>query len=277
MSSNVYNKDYEYKVLNNRAVGKDVPFSVAMAIPIEAQLIKENISYEAVWLNARTVFRAYHGSYNAENRPGKMKIMEGFLQELSDIKAFIEQLGYEINVYYPLYSKLSSKFPDANVKLETSPTQRIYADWEYSSAEVASKEKIIDQVCNYSIAGDNKNTVMITHYPIDLLSQYNFKELTLLESHSGSIKERLEWSSKLGFPSDIGPKMPFNILTMQVFGDKSKLFKSIKEQSQKKALLTLATDKKWKPFTTKSKIANDLKSLDKNIADRFVRMLNTKL
>lgn len=277
MADKPFGDDYDYRVIDNRAVGKDVPFSVAMAIPIEGHLIKENNEFEAVWLHAGTVFRAYHGSFSSESRPGKAQMMQGFIQELSDIKAFIEQLGYDTHVYYPLYSKPAKKFPDANPKLNTHPTQRIYADWESSSVVAASKEGIVDQICDYKIEGHNGKTAMITHYPIDLLSQYNFGELILLESHTGSLKERSEWYSKLTLPKDIGPKIPFNILTLQVFGDKSKLFSSIKELKQKKTLLQLAEQKRWKAFTTNSKIKDDLKALDKNIADRFSRMLSIKL
>lgn len=277
MSNKPFGDDYEYRIVDDRAVGKDVPFSVAMAIPIEGHLIKEKIEFDAVFLNARTVFRAYHGSYKSENRPGKLDLIKGFLEELTNIKAFIEQLGYDVNVYVPLYPKPEKKFPDARPKANTYPSQRIYADWEITALAMVVKEKIADQVCNYSINGHSGKTVMMTHFPIDLLSQYNFGDLTLLETNSGALKDRTEWYTKISSPAKLGPKMPFNILSLQVFGDKSKLFSSIKELKDKKALIELAEKKRWKPFTSLAKIKDDIKSLDKNLADRFSRMISVKL
>lgn len=277
MALNPFGDEYEYRIVDKRAVGKDLPFSVAISKPIEGHLIKENLEFDAVWLNVRTIFRAYHSAYGSDERPNKSDMIQGFLEELSDLKPFIEQLGYDVHVYYPMYQNILKYFPDANPKLNTSPKQRIYADWENSAIEIAVKEGLVDQVCNYGISGHKGKTVMITHYPSDLLSLYNFGDLTLLESNTGSLKIKSEWNTKLGAPKDIAPRLPFNLLTLQVFGDKAKLFSSLKSLKAKKTLLELAEKKKWTPYTTKTKITLDIKSLEKDFADIFSRMISIKL
>lgn len=270
-------KDYEYRIIDDRAVGKDVPFSVGLARPIETQLIKEKIEFAAVFMNCKTLFRAYHGSYRSEDRPATKALIDGFVEELTNIKAFVEQLGYDVTVYIPLYSKPKSKFPDAKPKLAENPNQRIYADQENKACQLAHDEKQIDVVTDYTIGSHKGRTAILTHMPVDLLSQYNFGELVLLESQTGTLKERHEWNTKLGAPENVRPKLPFNILTLQVFGDKAKLFSSIKELKQKKALLQLAADKRWTPYTSLTRIRKDLNELEKDTADRFIRMLSVKL
>lgn len=270
----------DYKIVDGRAVGKDVPFSIGIAIPLTTELIKEKIVYNAVFMNFRTLFRAFHGSYSQGEMPNKVKLIEAFTEELTNLKAYVEALGYIVNIYHCNYPKLTKKFPDAQPKKPESPKERIYADYEHTAFEVSNELGLIDQITSYRINGVVGKAVMITHYPIDLLSQYNFGELFLLESHSGNLKDRTRWNSKLGIKSDITPRIPFNILTLQLFGDGAKMFKSVKELKLKKAFIQLVKDNNWTTYTTMSRIRATLngkpKNLEKDQVDRLIRMLSIK-
>lgn len=270
------NKDYEYRTVEGRAVGKDLPFSVGIAKPIELNLLKEKLTYQSIYINVRTVFRAYHGAYASTARPKDSILINGFLQELSDLKAFLEAVGYAVVVYNTVHLDLNKYLKDAKLKTPRTKLQVAYADIEKLSCVHALKEGLVDKIFNLSIKGEQVDTIIMTHFPSDLLSSHHFGTLTLMETQEGTIKTRKDWSTKLGIDADLAKRMPFNILTLQVFGDKSKLFFK-HDKALVNALTELAKSKRWNSLTTLTRVKSDISKLEKDKRVIFNRMINSKI
>ena len=99
---------------------------------------------------------------------------------------------------------------------------------------------------------------MLTHVAYDLLSYNKFNTLHLLESHTGKCKDISLWWTKLSNSKDL-MRIPFNILTLQIFGD-SQIFLPFPIETRKQ-ILQLAEDKKWTNVTTKERIRLSLDTL----------------
>ena len=111
------------------------------------------------------------------------------------------------------------------------------------------------------------------NFTIDLLSNYSFPSCKLLESHTGKIKPKTYWNSKLS-GKDSG-LMPFNAMTLQIFGDGENF--AAYPRKLKLELIELAKKNKWSPITTNAKVESDLnKMTDKLGAQMLKDMLRNK-
>jgi hypothetical protein len=165
----------------------------------------------------------------------------------------------------------------AKIKTPTTPRQKIYANNERLALTAATSHKELGIVpCKQLVHGKNAKAWIMTHHPMDLLSRYEFSELSLISSHTGDIKKPVEWIKKLT-SNEAYHRLPFNIMTLQVLGDGAVQFFS-QSPSIKKHLLAMAEGGKWKPTTTRDKIVSDMsKYPNKEIADTFKKMLSVKL
>lgn len=101
-------------------------------------------------------------------------------------------------------------------------------------------------------------SIIMTHYVYDLLSYTRFKDLVLLESHTGKMKSRKDWNSKY-FPV---PKynmsiLPFNKPFIMIFGDRHMF--SPCNIILRRQLMDLANNCKWNPFTDLHTVSMDIK------------------
>ena len=100
--------------------------------------------------------------------------------------------------------------------------------------------------------------ILFSHYPYDLLFYRNFRQMLLLESHTGKIKSRVEWNSKYyPYPSGDMSILPFNRTLLLVFGDKIQF--SPNDLKLRKYVMDAAVQGKWTPLTTREKMLNDFK------------------
>lgn len=101
------------------------------------------------------------------------------------------------------------------------------------------------------------SAIIITSNPVDLVSYKNFRRLDLLESHTGKLKPRTQWSSKyhpLG-NSDMS-RLPWHPKLHWVFGDRSVV--QPMDIKIRKAVYSLAEQCGWHAATTIAKVNQDI-------------------
>ena len=172
---------------------------------------------------------------------------------------------------------LGTGLPLASFKEPKTDNQRAYSTAERIMMSIVTAQPDIDIVkCKLLLPGVNVESWIMTSYPVDLLSRYQFAKLMLLESHTGNLREPSEWNRRLSNNPSYA-RLPFNILTLQVLGDRSTLFNS-QSPKVKKVLLETATSYNWTPMTTMLKIQNDIKKIsDSEIRDKLFKLSLTKI
>lgn len=256
--------------------------SVGTAAPLE-QLMKmeKPMKEEYLFMNVRTIYRNF---YNAIESPEKISVQvlaEELEKELEMIKMNVGARipGNIIPVFYICSNKSIRKiFPHAKLKEATTEIQKNYESMERSTMEflmnmpLGSKTKIYDCL----VKGNNSKSLILTHFPMELLSFHTFHTLQLIESNTGIIKDRSEWNSKLTNP-EVRTNLPFNALTLQILGDHATQFNSAGIRFLK-PLKEIAEKGNWSTSTTNAKVKYDIeKYWDKLIANIYLEMLSAKL
>lgn len=250
---------------DERALGEVVPISVATAQLFELRL---NLSEEmkkdtpaAIFFNVKTLFRNYYEAYKNLEAPPVNEMLAEFREELDTIKRMVLGLGIEVLFYLPTYNSKYKLLPNAIFK--DDPTG-VYAAVMNAITHVAERAEDI-QITDCQIPKYDKYTWVVTSFPIDLLSIPIDKNMVLFESHTGAIKRREAWITKLTSNSNY-MRFPFNHLTMTVLGDKANMLYAFRKAKYRDALLTLATDFKWTPYSSNERIVRSLNSIkDKDI------------
>jgi len=262
-----------------RELGESLAFSIGTAMPLESAIFTENSKVETLWVNVRTLVRNFVNSIENPERYSRQDLLENFISEIQDILSLLEQQNVEV-VYYTTAPprRLERIFRWAKVKIPKTPKQAFLADIEEMAIDMA-KRSIPDSLLKEFVVrlnGDrSKFTHILTSYPVDLLSHYEFGKLILLESHTGETKGRYEWIKKL----NKDPKyfhLPFNTLTLQVLGDRSANFYAAKP-SVKNELLDIAASGKWTPLTSMTKIKSDINKYGTANKDLFLHISRSSL
>ena len=262
-----------------RALGDGLAISVATAIPIEERILVEKPEVTNLWLNIKTLFRNYWGSIENPSSYSQARLIGDFMEEVVDLKKIMELQNIEVVVYNTVETKaLTGRFKHAKIKIPHTDKQKTYAAIERSAANMAMnllptewKRDFMTKL--YGAQGQRVH--MLTHYPLDLLSRYEFGDLLLLESHTGTVKSPTEWITKLTKHSDYR-HLPFNILTMQVLGDDSTQFYA-QSSKVKKEFLMISTEGRWNPTTSIPKVSSDIKKYGQEHKQLFLDMLAVKL
>lgn len=225
--------------------------------PVEPPLKK----YGILLINTRTLFRNLYTVLDKEIRlkVSAESIVEVMLSEMRVIDAIVERftLGKTQVVYYACsYNSLTRTFPKALFKEANTDLQKIYANMENTCINVFSQKLSEEQrefkTYDTVMTGFKENTLIVTHYPIDLLWHDKYKGLDLLETHTGTIKRHAQWNTKLKTGTGLD-RIPFDKMTIQLFGDSGGLL-SPYPIKLRKALIDIAEKNKWNTHTTKSRI-----------------------
>lgn len=225
--------------------------------------------YEEIWVNLRTLFRNCYNAIERSQR-GDLQaddLIDGFAEDIQALVSTIELNSYgkmKVVFYLSSFRSFEASFPKAKWKELSTDKQRIEHSIEQSTLKLllSSYAETLDvdiREYDVKITGRGSNVVMLTHYPVDLLWRKQFTQLTLLESHTGSLKKRAEWYSKLTSGRRYS-RIPFNRLTLQVFGDGNMLFSSM-GQKIKNRLLEIAEKDGWTPVTTDEKVRYSINKL----------------
>lgn len=267
------------EALMNRELGQSVPVSIPTAIPFEEVVLKEDGEKGDVWVNVRTLVRNCLNCLATEDKISlsPMDLAPVILEEMQLLMDMVRQASHDTRrvVYYVTTKKSFARcFPRAVVKgYKTAKQKHELQLTTETLLEVIGAAGDMVKIFDMKLIGEERPALLLTHQPLDLLSYYSFPTCKLLESHTGKIKTRTYWNSKLsGKDTDL---MPFNALTLQVCGDGESF--SAHSRKAKIELVKLATDKKWNPITTNLKIESDLASMqDKSMSQMFKDMLRNK-
>lgn len=166
-------------------------------------------------------------------------------------------------VYFPSYKGLEREYPKGRIRKNTTDKQKASQAMLEGMCEVAAKILETNHKASFArydvqLRPEGFGTTMIlTHFPSDLLSEHRMGKVTLLESHTGVVKPKNLWYTKL-FNGKTMSNMPFNAMTLQVFGDDHHFHPW--EPKIKNAILEMAQKNRWSWATTSSRIRLDVRS-----------------
>jgi hypothetical protein len=271
------------EAIDQREKGQ-IPISIATALALEGAFgiypdrpespapITGNV--KQLWINLRTLIRNFYGSVKSDR---KILITPPYaanalIEEINIIESAVHQYSngqVSVVFYYCNYEEVVRKFPKANVKSISTENQKIQ-----HTLEVQTLQFILQQEPNCDIrkmgldfGNNHPSSLILTHYPIDLLNRYGFQRLDLLESHTGVIKPPSQWHTKLTGGKELD-FLPFCKFTLQVFGDGGNLF-SPQSSSVKNKVIELAKQDRWTTVTTREKMQMSLNKIS-HPADRMV-------
>lgn len=282
-----------FNILAGRATSA-FPLSVGTSLAFESAVLTDRPSidperkipqkvnlteYDEVWINISTLFRNLMGSLTKDDskRVHPSEIAIGLSEEIEIIQNIVstETLNKTSVIFYICeYRDLNKKYPHASFRTITTDNQKIYkAIHDESIQKVIShfgKVPFIKIFNSELVTSNYRNALLISHIAHDLLSYKNFRELHLLESHTGVLKKRHQWHTKYENGKELS-MLPFNKVLLQLFGD-SEHFRPY-PISVRKAVLQIADTYKWTPATTIDKIKFNFTS----IADPYTKEIVSKM
>lgn len=222
--------------------------------------------YQALWINVETLIRNIMGSIPTEAHPrvGIADVYEVLVQEMTSIVEYVSaQSNESVEVVYYINRKKDLAQAHRNAKLRVASTskQMFYEALTKSVIKAVTKElgsESFFMTDRLLMPPGKPKALFITHQAYDLLSSPYFDKLDLLESHTGVLKKRSLWYTKLNGSKDLA-RMPFNTCTLQVFGDSNTFAPfpiAVREQ-----LIELADRYQWHALTTKDRVVFGLNSM----------------
>lgn len=267
--------------MTKRVLGDMVAVSVATAVPLEVMLKSEKpFKQKAFYLNLRTLFRNFHGAFAD---PDAVELDEFVTDFINDIKTTMATINNTLPgemtayVYLQSYRSIETLMPYAKVKKPHTTKQRKYAELEEATYREIRKtyRPFWDSFAHSDclLKGDNSVAFILTHLPFDLLSSHTFRDLTLVESHTGEMKVSKEWNTKLTNPEKYG-NLPFCPLTIQVIGDNSNQFYSLGGKYIR-TVEEIAATNKWTPSIGLPKIKFDIDRWRDKFSSEVLKLMVT--
>lgn len=220
------------------------------------------LDYSLLLINVRTLVRNLLGSIQRERKIllTSEHSTEPLLYEMSAIQEIVDSKTngkVKVGFFYSHYKDLHKEFPHANLKESKTQIQIVNEGLETSLTNGLVKRLLKDNnfpftVVDFLLTKTMNSTLLLTHIPLDLLARTKFEKLALLESHTGRVKNHLEWNTRLTNGKEL-TNIPFNRFTLQVFGDNGVFFSPI-DRKAKNAVMDIATDRKWTTITTDDRI-----------------------
>lgn len=236
-------------------------------------------NYAAIWFNVRTIFRNLHGAIAADVRANlkATDYAQALYNELMVIQRVLAQETHQtltVQFYLNKYDTLQLSYPHATLKQPVTAGQHQYklleqAVYTYMANMATTGLDIV--LGHLAITMQPVPTLMVTHLPVDLLHAKGASSLELLESHTGVIKAKWQWHTKLVSGSTL-TRIPFDRMTMQMFGDTGGMFKP-GPAAHKAALLKIAETYNWTPATTQERILLCVESAKEPILLSDIRQL----
>lgn len=238
------------------SIGTSLAFEGIMGIHDVAIVQKPAPLYRAdeLWINIRTLLRNIYGAISKDTR--KTLQYADYQETLFDEMRQIVDLAHRetngkiwIKFYYPTHRSILTRYPHATLKSDNSANgialreiERWVIDGSYNQPPYHVEQINLDINCA------NPYMLILTHQPVDLLHIHGTLTVGLVESHTGVVKEAHRWYTKLkGCAKE--PRIPFNAVTMQLFGDSGDEFQAAPLRYRTE-LITLADKQKWTQNTS---------------------------
>jgi len=255
------------------------PLSIGTSIALESVFgIKSEVfqqpqkkviqNYSEFWFNLKTLFRNLYGSVerNKLSELTHQEMSDALYHEMEIIVDLVNQYsfgGTKVIFYVSNYKDLASRYRLAQIRTDTTPQQLRLAEMQNRTLKEilkygnvpGSETKVFDLQLK---AGGIAKTLILTHIAYDLVSYSNFGALTLIESHTGALKERDKWHTKYNNGKELS-FIPFCEGLLPVFGD-SELFRPLNKDSRE-AIIGVAQKYRWSSVTTVDKIRYGINTL----------------
>lgn len=238
--------------------------------PVGPKVLKD---FTGHWVNVKTLFRNYYEAIGKDNIPNvkMVDLIDSFRQELETYLDISEEQGghkFKTTIYCPDYIGIDTRFPHAILRTDSTPNQILFSkSLSTVIRQIIKNENDLIKVYPSLITDpQSSNTLMLTHFPYDLTTKV-FERLSLLESHTGAIKDKSRWYTKFYNGKDF-PMIPFHQGFLSIFGD-NQLFRPI-GSTYRTTLVELGKKYNWSFATSKDKVNFGLNSLkDKYLAEHL--------
>lgn len=234
-------------------------------------------NFDQLWVNVATLMRNMHASIDASVRDQipTADWVQATLGEIETIEQLIAEVSLKPRVvpYVSEYAMKISMMPNPGIRRPVTVKQKAYYDLYAKvvrdivkkAGRTSNNQAGKVRVFHSQLKPDERcRAMMLTHVPFDLLAWPGFKELVLLESHTGVTKGRNEWHTKL-VNGHVLQQIPFTNKTLQIFGDHV-MFKPMPTKAREK-VREIADKCKWSWATTEKTVVKDL---DSNLRDRLL-------
>lgn len=269
-------------ILAQRALGQ-FPISIATSLAFEGLVgihpdlpkptTKPVSKYETIYINVDTILRNMLNSISTSDIPyvlpeDALEYLKSELLIISNVVA--DQSGGKLKVHYyvvcPTLFKAKFKSKHITFKTPTTPNQVILAATKRIVMQHLMKESIGEISTVKVTHAPMPNSLMLSHKPTDLIMFSESNNIQLLESHTGKIKSKAFWNTKLKASDDV-TRIPFCKFSLCVFGDSGDDIKPL--SSKIRAMVTtIADQKKWTITTPIASIKKDLATIpDPNVKD----------
>lgn len=270
----------KYQLSIGTSLAFETLFGVNDNIPPTQPLPYKKYTY--VLINLRTIIRNAYGAIQKELKVEwkAQKYLDVVLKELEIIPLILDNQSHgQLNaVYYiPSYLSLRKKYPHAPLK---GMGKGAYGRQHYEAIEQfciaqltasALRGELNAALTDIDLPPVDQESVIMTHLPIDLLS-YNksSSKVDLIETHTGVIKHRRQWYTKLNIKSNAN--IPFAEWSLQWFGD-GKHFSGMPPK-YKTAIIAFAEQNRWNQTTTTDLIKVQSRRIeDKEIQKELLKFL----
>ena len=230
--------------------------------------------YNVFYINIATLFRNIYSSVPESGGDGipasdyasAITFEMNVIQELVKSNSLATKVMFYINEYKTVYGV--KKLPWLNHREDTSKKQLMYRKLLSSTCKILldnQDTKPLIQLNNVDIGkipeSYREKALIITHIPYDLFSSTRFFKLDLLESHTGALKTKSMYYTKL---LGKNPSIPFHKAMMAIFGDKE--FFGPMDKKLRDAILTLSLrkGKEWNQKTSRERVLSDIRDLPIN-------------
>lgn len=255
------------EILAGREMGQ-LPVSIGTSLALESVtgILPEHETddpdihkFDSLWVNVRTLFRNIVASIPSDQKVmlSPEDIVETIKQEMSAIEELVNKITFsKVKVHFYVttlksflrtFSKSIPKYPKTERQKFHAALEKVALDYFIDNFDAFENLRVFD----VKVEAKGGKSLIMTHQPIDLLSRYEFKQLILLESHTGALKGPSLWSTKLTGGKNL-IRIPFNKLTLQVFGD-GEMFSTFPIKI-KRELLRIAEEENWTVNTTTEKM-----------------------
>ena len=220
--------------------------------------------YDECWINLSTMFRNMVGSITKEAylHTKEESFVETLLEEIELIEDLFRGEGHDLIqpvFYYMDYQKLKTSLPkQLRWRDDKTDNQRAYNHMHDKVLKLLRKKTDLIPEFNTEIRPPKPTrSLIITHQGYDLLSFRHFDKLTLLESHTGKLKERNLWYTKYAPVGEADlSNIPFQRKLFLIFGDKNLIQPS--DFKLRKQITEIAVQRQWTSHTTEAKVMFDL-------------------
>lgn len=251
------------------------PISIATSLALEGlyqvgehaddhpALIDDAAEMEEIWINIRTLARNCLGAFESSthSRLTDFVLRDAIQQDIDQLKETIEkQNKHRLVFYMATHKTINRQLPEMRFRHsnadELTEKQKLTESFEtklikYAVDYLGAVTKTFDTKLH-----SNAKVIIITHQPIDLLSYYYFPGMVLLESHTGKVKSRMLWATKLNTPKKT-ECIPFTLSMLTVFGDGNMI--AAQDLKLRKVLLKLGEKYHWHAMTTDGRVLTDAK------------------